>query len=415
MSSEAAGALWAGRLALTAFFLRVPDVSPESGRRGHDFPFLSVPVQLAIARGEGAPRGVRASALARGMDALVPISTLGCRKRKTAILFPLSVGPHGPSFHENRLLSTSQFGPFDFISMRDSSTHLSLEILKAAWDLGINTFDTANMYSNGESERIIGQFILQHKIPRENVVIITKIFCLVSPDVAIPVAFDPSMPNTRSYVNQGGLSRTAIFNQVDASLARLKTTYLDVLMIHAPDPTTPFEETMRALHDLVALGKVRYLGAANLAAWQLAEMNHVAEMKGWTQFTCMEVEHSLLDRAAEPEIFAYCEYKGIGVIAYRPLAQGHLARPLGTQSLRTQNAGAFGKTLRDSDKKIIERVQELAGKTQTQMSQVALAWSGSKVTSPIVGVNAPGRVRDAIVRDKILSSEDIAFLEELYE
>jgi hypothetical protein len=137
----------------------------------------------------------------------------------------------------------------------------------------------------------------QNKIPRENVVMITKILCLVGGDPASRVAFDPSMSNTRTYVNQGGLFRTAIFNQVDASLARLQTTYLDVLMIHAADPTTPFEETMRALHDLVVAGKAWYLGASNLRAWQLAEMNHIAEMKGWTQFICMEVEHSLVYRS----------------------------------------------------------------------------------------------------------------------
>ncbi|KAJ7679120.1 NADP-dependent oxidoreductase domain-containing protein [Mycena polygramma] len=290
-----------------------------------------------------------------------------------------------------------------------------LEVMKAAWDVGINTYDTANMYSNGESERIIGKFMLQNNIPRENVVIITKIFCLVGPDVASRVAFNPSMPNTRTYVNQGGLSRTAIFNQTEASLARLQTNYLDVLMIHAADPTTPFEETMRALHDLVIAGKVRYLGASNLHAWQLAEMNHIAEMKGWTQFTCMQVEHSLLYRPEEKEIFGYCKYKGIGIISYSPLAHGHLARPVGTQSLRTQSAGRLAKKLRDSDKEIIKRVETLSEKHSLRMSQIALAWSCLKVTSPIVGVNTPERVEENIIGDEILSDDEIASLEELYE
>ncbi|KAJ7133521.1 NADP-dependent oxidoreductase domain-containing protein [Mycena epipterygia] len=249
-----------------------------------------------------------------------------------------------------------------------------LEILKAAWDLGINTFDSANMYSNGESERIIAE---------ENVVIITKSLCLVSADVAIPVAFDPSMSNTRTYVNQGGLSRAAIFNQLDASLARLETTDVDRL---------------RALHDLVVGGRVRYLGASNLQAWQLAEMNHIAEMKGWTQFTCMQIEHSLLYRpeAQEKEIFAYCKYKGIGVVSYSPLANGHLARPFGAQSLQ-----------------IIKRVEKVAEKYSLKMGQIALAWSSLKVTSPVVGVNTPERVHDTVLRENLLSDEDVADLEEL--
>lgn len=189
-----------------------------------------------------------------------------------------------------------------------------LALLKAAWDMGINTVDTANSYSNGESEKIVGEFLTkvsllpnssidrtmmmvsQYNIPRDNMVILTKINFLVGSDPASMAAFDPTLPNTREYVNQGGLSRSAIFNQVDACLRRLKTTYIDVLQIHAFDPATPFDETMKALHDLVVGGKVRYLGASNLRAWQLAEMNHTAEIHGWTQFTSMQLEHSLLYR-----------------------------------------------------------------------------------------------------------------------
>ncbi|KAJ7638184.1 Aldo/keto reductase [Roridomyces roridus] len=289
----------------------------------------------------------------------------------------------------------------------------SLEVLKAAWDAGINTYDTANLYSNGESERIIGKFITQNNIPRENIVIITKVLCLVSDDVGSRAAFDPSMPNTRTYVNQGGLSRTAIFNQVEATLARLNTAYLDVLMVHAADPATPFEETMKALHDLVIAGKVRYIGASNLRTWQFAEMNHIAELKGWTQFICIEIEHSLLYRPEEKELFQYCKYKGIGVFAYSPLANGHLARPFGGQTLRTENAGVFAKKIKESDKEIIKRVEQLAKKYSWKMSQVALAWSGSKVTSPIVGFNTPEQVQGGVLEGKNLSDDDAAFLEEL--
>ena len=194
----------------------------------------------------------------------------------------------------------------------------SLPILKAAWDRGINTIDTANMYSNGDSERIIRKFIekvrsligrqsphippgsrcSQYNILREEIVIMTKAFFVVSQDPTVitggPTTFH--LMNTRQYVNQGGLSRAALFNQVDASLARLGTSYIDVLQIHFWDPMTPPEETMKALHDLVQSGKVRYIGASNLKTWQLAEMTSIAERNGWTTFVSVQVEHSLLYR-----------------------------------------------------------------------------------------------------------------------
>ncbi|KAG6881881.1 hypothetical protein C0993_012564 [Termitomyces sp. T159_Od127] len=154
------------------------------------------------------------------------------------------------------------------------------------------------MYSNGDSESIIGKFIVENQIPRHKLVLITKIRFLVDEEDPSTVTsfFKPGLKDTRDYVNQGGLSRNAIFNQVDASLRRLKTDYVDILMIHTFDLETPFEETMRALHDLVRSGKVRYLGASNVKAWQFAEMNSVAQLNGWTQFSCVELEHSLLYR-----------------------------------------------------------------------------------------------------------------------
>jgi aryl-alcohol dehydrogenase-like predicted oxidoreductase len=136
----------------------------------------------------------------------------------------------------------------------------------------------------------------QYNIPRENMVIMTKVLVLVKPGASVMAALDPSLPNSLEFVNHCGLSRVALFNQVDASLRRLKTTYIDLLQIHAFDPLTPIEETMKALHDLVISGKVRYIGACNIRVWQLAEMNHVAEIHGWTQFISIQVEHSLLYR-----------------------------------------------------------------------------------------------------------------------
>ncbi|KAH9829966.1 Aldo/keto reductase [Rhodofomes roseus] len=292
----------------------------------------------------------------------------------------------------------------------------ALEVLKAAWDSGVNTIDTANAYSNGESERVIAKFIKQNNIPRENIVILDKIGFPVAPDVGT-FTFGMFDGDTRDYVNRTGLSRAAIFNEVDASLRRLETTYIDLLQIHVFDSTVPIEETMKALHDLVSSGKVRYIGACNLRAWQLAEANHVAELHGWTQFTCVQVEHSLLYRPQEVEMFAYCAHKGIGVISYSPLMDGHLARPIETETFRTQNINGtpFEKKRRPSDHAIIKRVQELADKHDWSMAQVALAWSNTKVSSLIVGANSPDRLRGCITTGKTLTPEDIAYLEAPYE
>lgn len=172
----------------------------------------------------------------------------------------------------------------------------AVELLKAAWDRGITTFDTANMYSNGESERVIGRFLKKYDIPRNRVVILTKCFFSVHDNIEELTPMQPQLRDHRDYVNNCGLSRTAIFNQVEASLKRLDTPYIDLLQIHRLDPNTPIEETMRALHDLVATGKVRYIGSSAMRAWQFSDMNAVAERNGWTKFVSMQNEYSLLYR-----------------------------------------------------------------------------------------------------------------------
>ncbi|KAF8643329.1 hypothetical protein AX16_009058 [Volvariella volvacea WC 439] len=292
-----------------------------------------------------------------------------------------------------------------------------IEFLKQAWDLGITTFDTANMYSNGESERVIGKFIKQHQVPRENVVLITKIFSIVGKTPGSYDWLDPTAVDRRDYVNQSGLSRAAIFNAVEASLARLDTPYIDVLLIHRFDPQTPVEETVRALHDLVVSGKVRYIGASSMYTWQFALLNQVAERNGWTKFVVMEDEHSLLYREEEREMFAYCKYHGIGIIPYRPLAIGALARPFGVDSDRSLVAKGtpFEPKYTEADKIIVGRVEELAKKKGWKMSQVALAWSQTKVTSPIVGATQIDRLKDAILGTEfVLTEEEIKYLEEPY-
>ncbi|KAH7912768.1 NADP-dependent oxidoreductase domain-containing protein [Hygrophoropsis aurantiaca] len=293
----------------------------------------------------------------------------------------------------------------------------SIPILKAAWDLGINTIDTANVYSNGESEVLVAKFIKKYNIPRHQIVIASKCFGLVASDPSIRTSVVPNLDKQREYINQSGLSRAAIFNAVDASLARLETPYLDLLQIHRFDAVTPPEETMKALHDLVQSGKVRYIGASSMRTWQFALLNEVAAKNGWTKFVSMQDEYSLLYREEEREMIAYCNYNGIGLIPWAPLHAGDLARPFGVETTRLASGRGtiFEKKYSEADKKIISRVEEIAKKRGWKMGQVALAWVGAKVASPIVGVNSIARLEESIVTGYELTPEEIAYLEEPYE
>ncbi|TFK64734.1 Aldo/keto reductase [Pluteus cervinus] len=292
----------------------------------------------------------------------------------------------------------------------------AFELLKAAWDIGINTIDTANMYSNGASERIVGNFVKKYEIPRNEIIIATKCCNLVAKQPGLHAYSQPQFKEQRDYVNQSGLSRAAIFNAVDASLERLQTGYIDLLQIHRYDPDTDPEETMKALHDLVQSGKVRYLGASSMRAWQFALLNEIAGKRGWTKFVSMQNEYSLLYREDEREMLAYCKYNGIGVIPWSPLAGGALARPLGGQTPRT--ALVKGTPLEPkytpADEVIINRVKELAEKHGKKMSQIALAWASSKVTSPIVGANSVTRLQESLTKGFELTAEDVKYLEEPY-
>ncbi|KAG9311938.1 NADP-dependent oxidoreductase domain-containing protein [Chiua virens] len=292
----------------------------------------------------------------------------------------------------------------------------SLEVLKAAWDLGINTIDTANLYSNGESERILGKFIKQYQIPRHQIIIASKCYGLVADEINVHPVARPGIKNLPKYVNQSGLSRAAIFNAVDASLARLETPYLDLLQIHRYDPDVPAEETMKALHDLVQSGKVRYIGASSMRCWQFAHLNEVADKNGWTKFISMQCEYSLLYREEEREMLAYCKFNGIGVIPWGPLQGGDLARPLGSETVRTNayKGTAYEKKFSEADKSIITRVEELATKKDVKRGQIALAWVGSKIVSPIVGASSVERVKESVVTSIMLAPEEVAYLEEPY-
>ncbi|PSN61726.1 aldo-keto reductase-like protein [Corynespora cassiicola Philippines] len=298
----------------------------------------------------------------------------------------------------------------------------ALPLLKAAYDRGLTTWDTANVYSNGASEVIIGKALKKYQIPREKVVILTKCFAYVgeTPDVRT-ILYKDELPQLRDYTNQGGLSRTAIFNAVNASLKRLDVEYIDLLQIHRFDPTTPMEETMEALHDLVKSGKVRYIGASSMWAVEFAQLQFVAEKHGWTKFVSMQNQYNLLYREEEREMNRFCNATGVGLIPWAPLCRGHLARPASafgstTRSAGEKDNGGFQAGRTDVDLQTIERVEELATKHGWKISHVALAWINKRVTSPIIGFSSEARIDEALeARGKTLTDDEEKYLEELYQ
>jgi aryl-alcohol dehydrogenase-like predicted oxidoreductase len=273
------------------------------------------------------------------------------------------------------------------------------DIVRQALDAGINFFDTANVYSSGRSEEITGQ-ALKDFVPRDEVVLATKVFM-------------PMRPGP----NGAGLSRKAIFAEVDASLRRLQTDYIDLYQIHRWDNGTPIEETLEALHDVVKSGKVRYIGASSMYAWQFAKALYLADLHGWTRFVSMQNHYNLLYREEEREMLPLCADQGIGVIPWSPLARGKLTRPWDATTTRKETDD-FGQTLyRDEDRAIVERVLEVATKRDLPAAQVALAWMlrNPVVTSPIVGVTKPSHLSDAIAAaDVQLDDTEVAYLEEPY-
>jgi len=293
----------------------------------------------------------------------------------------------------------------------------ALPLLKAAYDKGLNTWDTANVYSNGVSEEIIAKAIKKYNIPRQKLVILSKCFALVK-EWDIPLEGEASQH--KDYVNQSGLSRQAIFNQVEASLKRLDTPYLDLLQIHRFDKNVPIEETMEALHDLVKSGKVRYIGASSMFAYQFALMQFCAEKNGWTKFVSMQNQYSLLYREEEREMNAFCDATGVGLIPWAPIARGFLARPLDKAASTTRGEGRKGAAVEDvmteADKEIINRVEELAKKKDWKMSHVATAWINKRVASPIIGFSNVERLDEALeIKGKELTEEEEKYLEEPYK
>lgn len=270
------------------------------------------------------------------------------------------------------------------------------EVVKYALSQGINFFDTANGYSAGTSEEYLGR-ALKNNIARDKVVIASKV-----------------------YFNPGRLSATAIHREIDGTLKRLGTDYLDLYIIHRFDYETPIEETMEALNDLVKAGKVRALGASAMYGYQFHNMQLVAKDNGFAQFQAMENHYNLLYREDERELIPICKQMGVSLMSYSPLAAGHLTRPeWNTDTLRSKtDRVAMGKYDRteEQDIKIVGRVHELALKYGVKMQQIALAWHWAKgVASPIIGSTKVSHLEDAIkALDVKLTPEDIEYLEELY-
>jgi aryl-alcohol dehydrogenase-like predicted oxidoreductase len=279
----------------------------------------------------------------------------------------------------------------------------SQPFLKQALDLGINFFDTANVYSRGASEEVLGRF-LKANVRRESVVIATKVH-----------------GQMREEPNGKGLSRKAIFHEIDESLRRLQTDYVDLYQIHRWDDETPIEETLEALHDVVKAGKVRYLGASTMHAWQFSKALYLADKYGWTRFISMQNHYNLIYREEEREMMSLCADQGIGVLPWSPLARGRLGRPSNAESTKRLETDKFGATMygktEEADHAVIDRLTEVAAKRGVPQAQVALAWVMSKplVTSPIIGASKPGHLEDAVAAVALkLTPEEVASLEELY-
>ncbi|KAI9751150.1 MAG: hypothetical protein M1815_001340 [Lichina confinis] len=306
--------------------------------------------------------------------------------------------------------------------LNEEEATAALKLAPLGTSVDPSQWDTANIYSNGSSEKVIAKAIKQYDIPREKVVILTKCYGPVADDPSLLALTYPELvAKSKDFVNQSGLSRAAIFNAVEASLKRLDMEYIDLLQIHRFDKNTPIEETMEALHDLVKSGKVRYIGASSMWTYQFVMMQALAEKRGWTKFVSMQNHYNLLYREEEREMNKYCKETGVGLIPWAPLCRGHLARPLEdfgntVRSASERERGSFTTGTTETDKKIIKRVQNLAARKGWTMSTVALAWINKRVTSPLIGFSSLERIDGALeARGKMLTDEEEKHLEELYQ
>lgn len=297
----------------------------------------------------------------------------------------MSYGDTSKGWHGDWVLSEDESRPF----------------IREALDAGINFFDTANMYSMGASEEVVGR-LLPEFAKRDEIVVATKAF----------------LP-WRQAPNAGGLSRKSLMQAMDDSLGRLNMDYVDLFQIHRWDETTPIEETMEALHDIVKAGKARYIGASSMAAWQFAKAQEVARSRGWTPFISMQNHVNLLYREEEREMIPLCRDQGVGLIPWSPLARGRLARAWDESTVRSETDG-FGKTLYtqnvDADRAIVEAVGAIAEDRGVWRATVALGWHFVKgITAPIIGATKDGHIAAAVAAMELeLTEDEVAKLEEPY-
>ena len=277
----------------------------------------------------------------------------------------------------------------------------SRPLIQRAFELGITFLDTANVYSDGHSEEIVGRAVRDFS-RREDVVIATKLNGRMRPGP-----------------NGAGLSRRAVLMEIDNSLRRLGTDWVDLYQIHRWDPATPIEETLEALHDVAKAGKARYIGASSMYAWQFAKALYTSRLHGWTEFVSMQDHLNLLNREEEREMLPLCADQGIGVLPWSPLARGRLTRDWDETSAR-QKSDVFGKTLyagAESDRQVVQCVADIAARRGVPRAQVALAWVAQKaaVTAPIIGASKPQHLDDAVAALSLaLTPEEIAMLEAPY-
>lgn len=275
----------------------------------------------------------------------------------------------------------------------------SRPLIRQAIEAGINFFDTANVYSDGTSEEIVGR-ALRDFARRDEIVLATKVHGRMRPGP-----------------NGGGLSRKAIITELDQSLTRLGTDYVDLYQIHRFDPYTPVEETMEALHDVVKAYKVRYIGASSMYAWQFSKAQYTARLNGWTRFVSMQNHYNLVYREEEREMLPLCADQGVGVLPWSPLARGRLTRDWDTTTERSAT-DTFGSNLyQEGDRTIVEAVTRIAADRDVPRAQVALAWllHQSTVTAPIVGASKPRHLEDALAAVELqLTDKELEELERPY-
>ncbi|KAI8974177.1 aryl-alcohol dehydrogenase [Trametes punicea] len=294
----------------------------------------------------------------------------------------------------------------------------AIKHIKFAWDRGITTFDTANAYSNGQSEVVLGNAIKKLNLPRGEIVVITKVHNAVPSDPSVNLIALGKKPQEVGIINQCGLNRKHIFDSVQASLKRLQLDHIDLFFCHRWDYTTPIEETMQALHDVVKAGWVRYIGMSSCWAWQFHQAQNYAITHNLTPFIAMQNHYNLLYREEEREMFPTLKLFGVGSTPWSPLARGFLTRPLNHESVRGNVDWLIGRYKNESSAQIVSRVEEIAKKKGVSMAQVGMAWILSKphVTAPVIGSTKLSNLEDVLGGLEVtLTDEEIKYLEEPYK